>query len=109
VLSSVVFNNTGAIAMTERVKAIPTILIENQKTVVTEWKFPAHAETGWHRHPLDYVVVPITSGKLTLETRSGTQISELIQGNPYFREKGVEHNVVNDNDHEFIFIETEFK
>lgn len=95
--------------MTEREKAIPRIRIENQKTVVTEWKFPAHAETGWHRHQLDYVVVPITSGKLKLETRSGTQISELIQGIPYFREKGVEHNVVNDNDYEFVFIETEFK
>ena len=28
---------------------------------------------------------------------------------PYFREAGVEHDVVNTNDHEFAFIEIEMK
>jgi hypothetical protein len=28
---------------------------------------------------------------------------------PYFRETGVEHDVVNANDHEFTFIEIEMK
>ncbi|MGI9319019.1 MAG: cupin domain-containing protein [bacterium] len=95
--------------MPERQKATPTVRVDNQKTIVTEWRFAAGAETGWHRHELDYVVVPLTSGKLKLETNTGTQSSDLVIGVPYFREKGVEHNVINDNDYEFVFVETEFK
>jgi hypothetical protein len=30
-------------------------------------------------------------------------------GQPYFRNAGVEHNVVNANEHEFVFIEVELK
>ncbi|MGB5707362.1 MAG: cupin domain-containing protein [Arenicellales bacterium] len=95
--------------MSTRTKAIPTILIDNEKTIVTEWRFPVGAETGWHRHALDYVVVPLTSGTLLLETRTEVNKAELTVGKPYFRELGVEHNVVNDNEHEFVFVETEFK
>ena len=95
--------------MTERDKAIPTIQIENSRTTVTEWRFPPGGETGWHRHQLDYVVVPMTSGTLTIESQQGLQTSELARGVSYFRDRGVEHNVINDNEFEFVFIETEFK
>ena len=108
-LSSLAKQDSRVIPMTEREKAVPRILIDNHKTIVTEWRFSAGAETGWHRHELDYVVLPLTSGILALETRSGTQVSNLTQGVPYFRSAGVEHNVVNDNDYEFVFIETEFR
>lgn len=58
---------------------------------------------------LHYVVVPLTSGTLLLETRTEVNKAELTVGKPYFRKLGVEHNVVNDNEHEFVFVETEFK
>ena len=34
-------------------------------------------------------------------------LAQLITGVPYAREVGVEHNVVNANDFEFVFIELE--
>lgn len=92
-----------------RAQAIGTRLIENDRVVVTEWRFTPRAETGWHVHGLDYVVVPQTTGTLLLETKSGDKYAELQVGAPYFREAGVEHNVVNANDFEFVFIEIEVK
>jgi quercetin dioxygenase-like cupin family protein len=92
-----------------RPKAVPTVQIDNEVTVVTEWRFSPGAETGWHRHHYDYVVVPMTSGSLLLETKTGTNQASLAQGISYFRSSGVEHNVVNNNLHEFVFVEIEFK
>lgn len=93
----------------KRPSAIPTVQVENDRVVVTEWRFPPGAETGWHRHAMDYVVVPQTTGKLLLETAEGQISAELTAGVAYSREEGVEHNVVNANDYEFVFVEVEIK
>lgn len=93
-----------------RPKATPTVFVENSRTVVTEWRFAPGAETGWHRHGLDYVVVPMTTGRLLLEEPGGaSRTVDLIAGKPYARDEGVEHNVVNASPHEFVFIEIEMK
>jgi len=90
--------------------ATPTVQADNERTIVTEWRFPPGAATDWHRHEMDYVVVPMTSGKLKLALADGTETTaELTAGQSYFREAGVEHNVININDHEFVFVEIEFK
>ena len=36
-----------------RPQAKPTLLIQNDRTVTTEWRFAPGAETGWHRHGMD--------------------------------------------------------
>jgi beta-alanine degradation protein BauB len=91
-----------------RPKATPTALVENGRLIATEWRFAPGAETGWHRHGHDYLVVPMTTGKLLLEEPGGvSRTADLTTGKPYFREEGVEHNVVNANDFEFVFIEVE--
>ena len=92
-----------------RPAAVPTPLIENDRVIVTEWRFAPGAHTGWHVHAYDYVVVPQTDGRLLLETKQGDRHADLRVGQPYFRNAGVEHNVVNANDHEFVFIEVELK
>lgn len=92
-----------------RPQATPTVQVDNDRVLVTEWRFAPGAETGWHRHQLDYVVVPLTSGKLLLETEAGNAEASLDAGGSYFREKGVRHNVININDHEFVFVETEVR
>lgn len=92
-----------------RAKAVPTVQIENDQVIVTEWRFAPGAETGWHRHGYDYVVVPQTSGTLLLEERGGNREARLTAGVSYFRNVGVEHNVVNANDFEFVFVEVEIK
>ena len=90
--------------------AIGTVLIENGRTRVTEWRFPKRgANTGWHVHENDYVVVPMFTGQLELRERGGVRrLTELTAGKPYFRNAGVEHDVINPNDAEVSFIELEF-
>lgn len=83
------------------------VQIENDRVRVTEWRFAPWAETGHHVHEHDYVVVPLTSGALRLEEHAGTRTAQLLMGVAYAREKGVAHNVVNANDHEFRFLEVE--
>jgi len=92
-----------------RPRGVPTPLIVNERVIVTEWRFAPGAETGWHVHGYDYVVVPQTTGRLLLETKQGDHHAELRVGQPYFRNAGVEHNVVNANEYEFVFVEVELK
>jgi mannose-6-phosphate isomerase-like protein (cupin superfamily) len=54
-------------------------------------------------------VVPQATGKLLLKTKDGDSVSELTSGKSYFRKAGVEHNVINASDGEFVFIEIEMK
>lgn len=90
--------------------AIPTVQIDNEHVTVTEWRFPPGGETGWHRHSMPYVVVPQTTGPLRLETGPDQHVtSQLTAGVSYFRPAGVEHNVVNPGDAEFVFVEIELK
>lgn len=94
---------------TMRAKATSRLLQETDRVLVTEWRFAPGAETGWHRHAHDYVVVVLTAGKLMQETAKGEIVTELASGQSYAREEGVEHNVVNPNPHEFVFVEVELK
>lgn len=90
-------------------KAVPTIQIDNERVVVTKWSFAPGADTGDHVHARDYVVVPLTTGKLRLVEPDGIRDVELIAGDSYARLTGVAHNVVNINDHAFAFVEIELK
>ena len=49
------------------------------------------------------------SARLNILLSEGERIAELRAGQSYFREAGVEHNVINANDYEFFFIETELR
>jgi beta-alanine degradation protein BauB len=91
-------------------KAVPTVLIDNERVRVTEWRFAPGAATGWHHHAMDYVVLPMADGVLELVGADGARSrAELRQGVPYFRNAGVEHDVINANDFEFAFVEVELK
>tara|TARA_B100000676_G_scaffold309518_1_gene373283 strand:- start:1399 stop:1683 length:285 start_codon:yes stop_codon:yes gene_type:complete len=92
-----------------RPAAVATVQVDNERVIVTEWRFAPGAETGWHRHGYDYVVVPQTTGQLLLETRNGEVRADLTAGISYYRGEGVEHNVVNANDYEFVFVEIEVR
>ena len=92
-----------------RPKAVASQQIDNERVIVTEWRFAPGAETGWHRHAYDYVVVPGMDGQLLLQSSEGERTAELRAGQSYFREAGVEHNVINANDFEFFFVETELR
>ena len=93
----------------QRPKASSKSLEQNERVIVTEWRFAPGAETGWHRHAHDYVVVCLTAGKLVAETSTGTTETELQFGQTYARPAGVEHNIVNGGAGEFAFVEIELK
>lgn len=94
----------------QRPKAEPETLIDNERVIVTKWSFAEGAETGWHRHGHDYVVVPLGDGTLVLEEPGGgTREAPLRDSVPYFRPEGVEHNVINGSGRPYAFLEIEIK
>jgi quercetin dioxygenase-like cupin family protein len=88
-------------------KATAHVQVDNDWVKVTEWRFAPGADTGYHVHDYDYVVVPLTTGILRLEEPTGVREVMLETGASYARNQGVAHNVINANDHEFRFIEIE--
>ena len=95
--------------MAARPQAVTKVRIDNGRVKATEHSFVPGAETGWHIHAYDYVIVPLMDGKLKIVTKDGDSIAEMKKGAPYFREEGVEHDVVNATDGEYAFIEIELK
>jgi quercetin dioxygenase-like cupin family protein len=91
------------------VNATASIQVENERVIVTEWRFAPGAETGHHVHAHDYVVVPLTTGVLRLDEPLGVREVRLEAGASYARQAGVAHNVINANDYEFRFVEIELK
>lgn len=89
--------------------ASPTVQVDNDRVIVTEWRFAPGADTGHHVHTHDYVVVPPTTGTLRLVEPGGTREVQLKAGVSYARMTGVAHNVINANDHDFSVIEIELK
>lgn len=94
--------------MAQRPQATQTVRIEEPYVRVSEWRFLPEAETGWHRHEHDYVVVPLLDGALLLEEPGGgSRTVPLTKHVPYTRRAGVEHNVINASGHEYAFMEIE--
>jgi beta-alanine degradation protein BauB len=91
------------------VKAVPTVQVDNPRVLVTRWDFISGAETGHHVHAHDYVVVPLTSGRLRLQEPAGEREVQLESGVAYARPAGVAHNVINASPHPFAFVEVEVK
>lgn len=90
--------------------AVSDVQVDNDRVRVTKWSFAPGAATGWHRHEFDYVVVPLVTGALRIVGPDGTgTISELRAGQSYFRQAGVEHDVINASDGDFAFVEIEIK
>ena len=84
------------------------VLIDNDKVKVTEWSFEVDDSTGHHIHEYNYIVVPMLDGELRIVDKDNNEtISKLTKGGAYYREKGVEHNVLNNNKIPYSFIEIE--
>jgi quercetin dioxygenase-like cupin family protein len=87
-----------------------TLLVEDDRVKVTRWDFAPGAETGWHRHGMDYVVTTVTPCVFLLEEPGGeTRRVEMDAGVAYRRGEGVEHNVVNGGTEPMAFVEVELK
>ncbi|MFS8544148.1 MAG: hypothetical protein LOD91_09975 [Limnochordales bacterium] len=91
-------------------RATMQLIVDNERVRIMRWDFEAGAATGFHRHEHDYVVVPLTTGTLKSVDSAGVETPfQLTAHLPYFRQAGVEHDVVNPNPHPFSFLEIEIK
>jgi quercetin dioxygenase-like cupin family protein len=93
-----------------RSAASATQLVDDDRVRVTRFDFAPGAETGWHVHALDYVIVPLTDCAMLLEEPGGGERRvDIPAGQSYRREAGVEHNVINAGDAPMSFVEVELK
>ncbi len=94
----------------ERTAAVATMLIDNDRVRVTRFDFTPGAETTWHRHDHDYVITAITDLNMRLEEPGNTEREVTVTaGEAYFRNVGVEHNVINVGSEPMSFVEVELK
>ena len=93
-----------------RPQATHEVLVDDAKVRVTRWDFAPGAETGWHRHGMDYVVTTLTPCAFLLEEPGGgARRVDMEAGATYRRDEGVEHNVINAGTLPMSFVETELK
>ena len=84
------------------------LMIDNEKTRVTEYNFEIGEGTGSHIHEYDYVVVPMLDGELKIINEDRfISISKLCKGISYFKRKGIKYNVINNNKFQYSFVEIE--
>ena len=95
--------------MTASPKAQVDKQIDIARTRVTRYRLPPGATTGAHRHEYDYVIVPVTSGRLRVVANGQEIFADLASGVSYARPAGVEHEVFNAGTAEMIFVEVELK
>jgi len=86
------------------------VQVDTAEVRVTEWRLAPGSATGHHIHEMDYVIVPVTSGELTIVAPNGERSkAQLGTGKSYFRKAGVEHDVQNQTGTEIVFLEVELK
>ena len=85
------------------------VIEDGARVRIVRFTLTPGAETGWHTHALDYIIVPYDDCKVRVDRRTGSVEAEMFRHAPYFRQKGVEHDVINANDGEYAFIEIELK
>jgi quercetin dioxygenase-like cupin family protein len=92
------------------ISARSDVQVDTAEVRVTEWRLAPGSATGHHIHEMDYVIMPVTSGELTIVAPNGERSkAQLGAGKSYFRKAGVEHDVQNQTGAEIVFLEVELK
>lgn len=85
-----------------------TTCVEEPHVRATRFDFAPGAETGWHVHGADYVIVALTACEMLIEEPGGGARHVTVPaGSAYARSAGVEHNVVNAGLVPMSFVEVE--
>jgi beta-alanine degradation protein BauB len=86
------------------------VQVDTKEVRITEWRLAPGSAIGHHIHEMDYAVVPMTGGELTIVAPNGERSKAPIgAGKSYFRKAGVEHDVLNETAAEIVFLEVELK
>ena len=79
------------------ISAKSDVQVDTPEVRVTEWRLAPGSATGHHTHEMDYVIVPVTSGEMTIVAPNGDRSkAQLGIGKSYFRKAGVQHDVLNE-------------
>jgi quercetin dioxygenase-like cupin family protein len=90
--------------------ATSEVQVDTAEVRVTQWRLAPGSATGHHIHEMDYVIVPVTAGEMTIVSPDGGRSkAQLAAGKSYFRKAGVEHDVLNESAAEIVFLEVELK
>ena len=66
------------------------VQVDTSEVRVTEWRLAPGSATGHHTHEMDYVIVPVTAGEMTIVAPNGERSkAQLGVGKSYFRKAGV--------------------
>ena len=87
------------------------VTIDNDRIRVTTWTFEELGDsTGQHRHEHDYIVIPVTGGRLSVTTPDGA-VHHMTQvaGVAYLGTAGTTHTVTVINPDRVSFVEIELK
>lgn len=95
--------------MTRRANVVTDLIVDNERVRVSRFTWAPGAETGWHRHEHDYVIVPYVDCRVRVEMDGRTFEATMRRDEPYFRGRGVEHNVRSLESEPFSLIEIEIK
>jgi quercetin dioxygenase-like cupin family protein len=103
------FRNAAGTGMT-MIRAKSDVQIDTPEVRVTQWRLAPGTATGHHIHEMDYVIVPVIPGEMTIVEPNGERSkTQLGLGKSYFRKAGVEHDVLNETAAEIVFVEVELK
>ena len=90
-----------------------TLMIDNDDVRITRWDFEHDDNTGFHRHELPYVIVPLANGTVAVSDANGAEATgEMRSGEPYHRPamaEGEGHDVRSTTAGPFSFLEIELK
>ena len=100
----------SAAELPEAALAKHSLMLDDDKTRITQWVFAPGDQTGWHRHEWDYVTVQQSGGALFLQGADGTEKQvDYEDGRTLSWTAPVEHNAINISDVEVRVLEIEYK
>jgi beta-alanine degradation protein BauB len=87
-----------------------SLLLEDDRTRITQWVFAPGDQTGWHNHTFDYVTVQQSGGALLLQNADGSEKQvDYKDGRTLAWTAPIEHNAINISDVEVRVLEIEYK
>ena len=86
------------------------VQVDTPEVRVTEWRLAPGSATSHHTHEMDYVIVPVTSGEMTIVAPTGERSkAQLGVGKSYFRKPASSTTCSTRPASEIVFLEVELK
>jgi quercetin dioxygenase-like cupin family protein len=89
--------------------ARPTVLADDARVRITRWDFEPGATTGWHEHAMNYAIVFVTDGLMSIDVDGVVTEVSMRAGDAYSRPAGIRHDVKNAGTAPMSFVEVEMK